>query len=177
LIGMGVASLAGQPIRRLVLNDVGPVIEFGALQRIGTYLGQRMAFVDAAQAMAYLSEISTGFGPHTPAQWEALSAPMLVPTADGVRLHYDPAIAQAFSLMDEASAAAAQHALWAAYERITCPTLLIRGADSDLLSAATAEAMTQRGPRAQLRTFSGVGHAPTLVAADQVQAVADFLLA
>ena len=66
---------------------------------------------------------------------------------------------------------------WAVYDQIVAPTLLLRGADSDLLSAATAAEMGQRGPRAQLHTFAGVGHAPTLVAQEQIDVVADFLFA
>jgi len=66
--------------------------------------------------------------------------------------------------------------VWALYEHITAPTLLLRGAESDLLLPATAQAMTERGPRARLLEFAGVGHAPTLVAADQVTPVVDFLL-
>ena len=72
--------------------------------------------------------------------------------------------------------AAGEAMTWFAYDAITCPTLLLRGADSDLLTSETAQAMTQRGPKAQLREFAGVGHAPTLVADDQVRAVREFLL-
>lgn len=56
-----------------------------------------------------------------------------------------------------------------------CRTLLLRGAESDLMSAATAQAMTQRGPRAQLHQFAGVGHAPTLVQAEQIEVLRRFL--
>jgi pimeloyl-ACP methyl ester carboxylesterase len=74
-------------------------------------------------------------------------------------------------------ARAGEALLWQTYDRISCPTLLLRGADSDLLSPATAQAMTARGPRPRLVDFAGVGHAPTLIAPDQVQAMRDFLLA
>ena len=66
--------------------------------------------------------------------------------------------------------------LWQLYDNIKAQTLVIRGKQSDLLSPQTAQAMTQRGPRARLVEFAGVGHAPTLVAADQVAAVKGFLL-
>jgi pimeloyl-ACP methyl ester carboxylesterase len=108
-----------------------------------------------------------------------LSLPMLRPTANGWRLHYDPAIAQPFvgmpQTMDQA-AHEAQQALWALYDAIACPSLLLRGAQSDLLSPATAQAMTQRGPRATLHTVADVGHAPTLVQPAQINVVRDFLL-
>src|SRR5258707_1175982 len=65
--------------------------------------------------------------------------------------------------------------LWAAYDAVRCPTLVLRGAESDLLRRADAEAMTGRGPRARVVEFAGIGHAPALMAADQIAAVSDFL--
>ena len=177
LIGMGLASLPNGPIGRLVLNDVGPVIEYAALARIGGYLGAPASWASLDEAADALWTISQGFGPLTREQWLALTAPML--KADGVRWkpHYDPAIALPFKAITPELAAAGQAALWQAYDAIRCPTLLLRGADSDLLSRGTARAMTERGPRARLREFAGVGHAPMLVAPDQIQAVREFLLA
>jgi len=176
LIGMGLASLRNTPVRRLVLNDVGPVIEYSSLQRIGTYLGAPVRFADEAQGAAFLRTISASFGPHTDEQWAALSRPQFKRSEQGDLIpHYDPAIAAAFKAVTPEIAKAGEAMLWAAYDRIQAPTLLLRGADSDLLSPATAQAMTQRGPRARLVEFGGVGHAPTLVAADQVAAVVDFL--
>ena len=180
LIGLGLASLPGSPISKLVLNDVGPAIRFEALQRIGSYLGQPLRWQTEEEAAAYLQTISASFGPHTPEQWLALSRPMLRPLAaeegPGFKLHYDPAIALPFKDLTPEIVAAGEALTWAAYDALRCPVLLLRGAESDLLSAATAEAMTQRGPRARRVDFAGVGHAPTLVAADQVAAVRDFLL-
>jgi pimeloyl-ACP methyl ester carboxylesterase len=66
--------------------------------------------------------------------------------------------------------------LWQAYDSLRLPTLLLRGAVSDLLSPATALAMTQRGPKARLHEVAGVGHAPMLVQPEQRQVVRDFLL-
>lgn len=177
LIGLGVASLSGSPLRRLVLNDVGPAIQWQAIQRIGSYLGLPAHWDSVEQAADALLAISQGFGPHTRAQWLALTAPQLKPDGDGFKPHYDPDIAVPFRAITPEMATAGEAMLWQSYERVQCPTLLLRGADSDLLSHDTALAMTQRGPRAQLHEFAGVGHAPTLVAADQRQVVRDFLLA
>ena len=183
LIGMVVASLPDAPafaeVRRLVLNDVGPVIEAQALLRIGQYLGKTGAFDSEHQAADVLWTIASSFGPHSPAQWLALTRPMLKPLGDGsgrLTLHYDPALAEPFKAFTAESAAQGEALLWQAYDNITARTLLIRGADSDLLSPQTALAMSQRGPRARLLEFAGVGHAPTFVADDQVQAVVSFLL-
>lgn len=176
LIGLGVASLAGSPVSRLVLNDVGPAIEPASLQRIGQYLGQPAHWATLDEAADALWAISQSFGPHTRAQWLALTEHQITPDGTGFKPHYDPAIRHAFTAITPELAAAGEAALWASYDRIACPTLLLRGAESDLLSLATAQAMTQRGPRARLHEFAGVGHAPTLVAPDQVAVVRDFLL-
>ncbi|WP_043701975.1 alpha/beta fold hydrolase [Tepidimonas taiwanensis] len=195
LIGMALASQPAMGLHRLVLNDVGPVLEPAAIERIAQYVGTMPVFPTEQTAADALWEVSRTFGPHTPEQWMALTRPMLRPVEGGWTLHYDPAIAVPFRALleaqraaqaaDPAAAADAQRSaqqageatLWAIYDAITCPTLLLRGAASDLLSRETALAMTQRGPRARLVEFAGVGHAPTLVQPDQVQVVRDFLLA
>jgi pimeloyl-ACP methyl ester carboxylesterase len=180
LVGMGLASLKNQPIAKLVLNDIGPQIEFAALQRIGAYLGAAPIFATESEAIDYLSSISQSFGPHTPEQWTALCRPLLRPVGQGkpgFRLHYDPAIAVAFKAVTPELAAQGQAQAWRAYETIECPTLLLRGADSDLLSRETAQAMTEKGPRARLIEWPSIGHAPTLIDPAQIQAVKDFLQA
>lgn len=181
LVGMAVAGTPDLPlpvpVRRLVLNDVGPVIEWSALQRIGTYLGNTGRFESVQQAADAMWQVSQGFGPHTPQQWLELSQAMVrALPAGGYTLHYDPQIAVPFRALDEKAAAAGQAALWQLYDGIRATTLLLRGADSDLLSHATAQEMTRRGPKPRLLEFPGVGHAPTLIAHDQVEAVTSFLL-
>lgn len=167
------------PVRRLVLNDVGPVMEWQALQRIGEYLGQTGRFDSLQQAADALWAIASSFGPHTAAQWLALSQPMVKPLGDGsggLTLHYDPALALAFRALTPESAAQSEALLWQLYDQITARTLLVRGAVSDLLTVQTARAMMARGPHARLVEFAGVGHAPTFIACDQVKAIASFLL-
>jgi len=184
LIGIALAAQPAIGLRRLVLNDVGPVIEPQSLCRIDTYLGHQAVYPsEQAAADALWNNLST-FGPHTAEQWLALSRPMLRPVQGGWSLHYDPDIAVPFRAMLAAglsevakeAAQAGEQMLWQMYDAIESPTLLLRGAQSDLLSHATAVAMTQRGPRARLVEFPAVGHAPTLVAPDQVEAVQTFLL-
>ena len=181
LIGLGLATLPGSPVKRLVLNDVGPVIELAALQRIGTYLGQPLRWGSVEEAADYLWSISASFGPHTREQWLALTRPMLVPADEaqggGLKPHYDPAIAVPFRAITPELAKAGEALLWQAWDSLTLPTLLLRGAQSDLLSPATALAMTQRGPKARLHEFAGVGHAPMLVQPEQRAVVQEFLLA
>jgi pimeloyl-ACP methyl ester carboxylesterase len=195
LIGLGLLGQAALqpdalplpvPIRKLVLNDVGPVVAWAALERIGTYLGAPMRFDTVEQAGEALRLISVGFGPHTREQWLELTRPMLKPApvdtgngegkGGGYVLHYDPAIAVPFRQMTPEAASAGESLLWQMYDAIKADTLLLRGKDSDLLSADTAQAMTSRGPRARLVEFDGVGHAPTLVTDEQVRVVREFLL-
>ncbi len=183
LIGMVLCGHAGLPllvpVRRLVLNDVGPAMQWQALQRIGEYLGDTGRFASEQQAADALWATSTSFGPHTAQQWLAFSRPMLKPAGDGsgkLTLHYDPAIAVPFAGVTQESVAQGETALWQLYDNITADTLLLRGTESDLLSIETARAMTRRGPKARLVEFAGVGHAPTLIADDQVRAVLGFLL-
>ena len=180
LIGMGIAGQSGLPlpvpVRRLVLNDVGPTLEWSALSRIGQYVGQPLRFETEQQAADVLWMVSSSFGPHTPAQWLQLSRPMLrALPGGGLTLHYDPAIAEAFKSLTQEGALVAEQQLWQLYDQITAGTLVLRGAESDLLSVATAQQMAQRGPRAQVVEIAGVGHAPTLIAPDQVALVRDFL--
>ncbi|SFU51464.1 Pimeloyl-ACP methyl ester carboxylesterase [Polaromonas sp. YR568] len=184
LIGIGVCGQPGLPlpvpVRRLVLNDVGPAIQWDAIVRIGAYLGQAGHFGSVQQAADAMWAISQSFGPHTPEQWLALSRPMLKRVSDAAdaewRLHYDPAISVPFKQATQESTLQGEAMLWQLYDNIKAETLLIRGRQSDLLSPQTAQAMTARGPRARLVEFEGVGHAPTLIAADQVAVVAGFLL-
>lgn len=179
LIGLGLAALPVRsgvsPVRRLVLNDVGPAIEPAALARIAAYVGQPLHFATLDAAADYLHGISSGFGTHTRERWLELTRPMVKPDGDGLRLHYDPQIAVPIRAITPELAQAGAAALWHAYDALRCPTLLLRGADSDLLSRDTARAMTERGPKARLHEFAGVGHAPMLNDAEQIAVLREFL--
>ena len=178
LIGLGVAGLKHSPLRRLVLNDVGPALQPAALTRIGSYLGQPATFSSLDEAADALWSISQGFGPHTREQWLDLTRAQIKTDGRGGWIpHYDPAIAVPFKAVSPELWAAAETLLWQTYDQLRLPTLLLRGAESDLLSSQTAMAMTQRGPRARMVEFAGVGHAPMLVQEDQRLAVREFLLA
>ena len=176
LIGLGVAGLARSPLRRLILNDVGPTLQPLALARIGTYLGQPVTYASLDQAADALWAISQGFGPHTREQWLALTRPQIKPDGHGAWIpHYDPAIAVPFRAITPDLVKAGEAMLWHTYDALRLPTLLLRGVESDLLTRETAQAMTQRGPKARLVEFAGVGHAPMLVQGDQRAVVQEFL--
>jgi pimeloyl-ACP methyl ester carboxylesterase len=171
LLGMILAAQERSPVTRLVVNDIGPVIEPAALARIAGYVGLNPTFATFAQLEAHIREVSAPFGALSDAQWRELTATTSRRAPDGRwQLKYDPGIAVPFK-----SSAAAGGDLWAVWEAIRCPTLLLRGAQSDLLSPATAAAMLERGPASRLVEFPGVGHAPMLLSADQIAPVAEFL--
>ena len=177
LIGMAMASQPETPIRRLVLNDVGPVIAGASLERIGTYLGTAPRFDGIEQAEAFVRFVSASFGNFDDAQWRHLTVHVTRVAADGkVEFAYDPGIAQAFREVQAASGGK-DIELWPAYDGIACPTLLLRGATSDLLTHEAALEMGLRGPRARLVEVPGVGHAPMLMDSGQVAPVREFLLA
>jgi pimeloyl-ACP methyl ester carboxylesterase len=176
LIGLGVAALQGSPLRRFVINDVGPTLAPEGLARIGGYVGRVAQWATLDEAADALWQISQGFGIHSREQWLALTEPQLKREGDMLVPRSDPSIALPFKATTPAMALAGEALLWQAWDRLTLPVLLTRGAQSDLLSPATAQAMTQRGPRARLVEFAGVGHAPMFVQPDQVAAVRDFLL-
>jgi pimeloyl-ACP methyl ester carboxylesterase len=182
LIGIAVAAqtvlqsqLKSLKPRKLILNDIGPVVQWAALQRISGYLGADKRFASEQEAMDYLWQLSTSFGPHTPEQWRDLCKPMLRPDGQTFKLHYDPAIALPVRATTPETAAQGEAMLWQLYDAIQSETLLIRGAESDLISPETAQAMQARGPKAKLVQFEGVGHAPMLVQPEQTQAVEEFL--
>jgi pimeloyl-ACP methyl ester carboxylesterase len=170
LLGIVAAAQPKTPVTRLVVNDVGPVVEPAALVRIGEYFGSDPIFATYAELVAYVRTISAPFGPLTDAQWDHVVLTNARQRPDGRwGLGYDPRIAVPFRTQPSPPD------LWPLWDAIRCPTLVLRGAESDLLSPATAHAMAARGPHPQVVEFEGVGHAPMLLDPGQVRVVVDFL--
>jgi pimeloyl-ACP methyl ester carboxylesterase len=175
LIGMALACQPETPITRLVLNDVGPVIQGGSLERIGEYLGRAPRFDGIEQAEAFVRFVSAPFGNFSDEQWRHLTVHVTRTASDGkVEFAYDPGIAQPFREMQQAGGGK-DIELWPLYDGIACPTLLLRGVNSDLLAHDTALEMSRRGPCARLVEVPGVGHAPMFMDAAQVAPVREFL--
>jgi pimeloyl-ACP methyl ester carboxylesterase len=173
MIGMTLAALPDSPVRKLVLNDIGPVLSAVALDRIGSYLGKWPPLPDMDAAEAYVRTVSAPFGPHSDAEWRLLTEHVVRRNSDGtLRMHYDPAIAVPFN----AELPHKDVELWKSYDAIRCATLVLRGEQSDLLTPDTAGQMALRGPRAKVVEIGGVGHAPTLLHDDQIVIVREFLL-
>ena len=171
LMGMALAALPQTPITRLVMNDVGPVIEAAAISRIGDYVGRAPRFATLEDAEHFIRGFCASFGPLTDAQWRHITAHALRECEGGLEMRYDPAIGDAF----RTDAPRGDVDLWPMYDAIACPTLVLRGMASDLLSAATTAQMATRGPRARVAEIPGVGHAPMLMDLDQIGLVSAFL--
>ncbi len=172
LLGMQVAAQPGSPIRRLLINDVGPLVAKEGLQRIASYVGKDPSFGDLVELEAHLRVVAAPFGPLSDAQWRHLATHSARRKPDGrLGLAYDPRIGDVFR-----DKQAEDLDFWEDYDAIRCPTLVLRGAQSDVLRRSDAEAMTRRGPKAKLIEFAGIGHAPMLMADEQISVVRDFLL-
>jgi pimeloyl-ACP methyl ester carboxylesterase len=171
LCGMGIAATPGNAIRRMVLNDIGAIIPAAALARIRDYINQpTQAFPDIAALEAYLRKVHAPFGKLSDSEWRHLAENSARRDSTGaLQLHYDPAITHAFSAGDIADIDLSL--FWAA---IAIPVLILRGATSDILPAEVAAEMARK-PSARLIEIADAGHAPALMAADQISAIQDFL--
>ena len=171
LIGMVLAAEPESPVRRLVVNDIGPFVPAAALQRLDSYLGGDPAFEDLAAAERWLREVRAPFGELTDEQWRVMTE-RTVRHEDGgpYRLHYDPALAGPFRRTADRDLE-----LWETWDLVACPVLVLRGERSDLLLADTAAEMATRGPRAEVVEVAGCGHAPALLDPEQVDLVVRWL--
>ena len=182
LIGMFLAAKRNSPIRRLVLNDVGALVPWGALFRMKGYITRGRSFADAAEVEAYLREVCAAFGPLTEEQWRHLARHGARRDADGrYRLRYDPAIGDGLHGHIDPEFPIGPDLLrgidlWNIWGKIDCPTLVLRGAESDVLLKKTLDEMRERKPDLQIVEFAGVGHAPALMSEEQIGVVKRFLL-
>jgi pimeloyl-ACP methyl ester carboxylesterase len=172
LVGMMLAAQPKTPIRRLILNDVGPFLPAAAVARIAAYVGTNPRCGSLAEAEAYLKSVHAPFGPLTGDQWRQLAEHSVRRLPEGGwALHYDPAIAQGFQALPPGDVN-----LWPVWDAVSCPVLVLRGAVSDVLTADTARAMQDRGPKdVTVRELAGIGHAPVLMDADQIALVREWL--
>ena len=170
------AALLAAPVSRMILNDVGPVLQVQAIARIGEYLSDAADFASFDEATAYIRRVAAAFGPHTDAQWRELTQHVVREEGGRWRKHYDPALATPFAMSSPALVSAGEAILWRSFENIACPLLIVRGSLSDLLSVDTAQEMLRRNPNASLAEIAGVGHAPTFMTDDQIELAAEFLL-
>lgn len=172
LVGMILAAQAQTPIRRLVLNDVGPMIPKAALDSIAETVADNPEFASVEAAADYIARVNAGFGRLTREQWLGIARTTVRRRDDGQFVwKRDPAIGRSFVKQPRNDVV-----LWPVWDMVRCPVLLLRGSESELLPAAVAEEMTRRGPRAALVTVAGAGHAPALLGEDQLHPIRAFLL-
>jgi len=169
LIGLLIAAQPNSPIKRLLLNDIGPCISERSRHRIMEYLGRDPRFPNLASLEDYIRRIHAPFGPLSDAQWHHLAKHSAKKIDNGYALHYDPGIADGFKNL-----ASATTSLWPVWDALKCPVKVFRGSNSDLLSATTAAEMANRGPKAEITEFPGIGHAPALMSEDQITAVIEW---
>ncbi len=183
LIGMMLAAKRNSPIRRLVLNDVGPLIPWPALVNMKKIHGSvHSSFANLAEVEAHLREICAPFGPLSDADWRHVAMHGAIRRSDGsFVLAFDPAIVThmrpgGIAGVEFGSDFLSGIDLWPTYDAIASPTLILRGEESELLLKKTALEMMQRGPKAQLVELPGIGHAPWLMSEDQIGIIRQFLL-
>lgn len=182
LIGMLLAAKPGSPIRRLVMNDVGPFVPWNALLRLKGHVGAETRFADQAEVAAYVRRACAAFGLLDEGWWDHLTRHAAEPDADGgYRLRYDPGIVRGTAVhLDPELPIGPEFLrgidLWSIWDAVRCPVLVLRGAESEVLPADVLAEMRRRKPGLRVAEFPGVGHAPSLAVADQIAAVRAFLL-
>lgn len=171
LIGLMMAGTEYNPIRKLALNDVGPVIPYTALRRIAAYVSYTPRFPSLQEAERHCRAIYADFGIVGDEAWKRFTEITVKEDGQGGYVfHYDPGIAENIAAIKE------DVNIWPDYDKIKIPLLILRGARSDVLSEDTAKEMCARHKGAQLISFEGCGHAPALQSAAQIKALEDFFV-
>ncbi len=171
ILGMLTAAMPENPIRRLVVNDIGPFIPKAAIDGLAQVVSNRPTFTSFPAAVAYVAEAMQGFGRLPIEKWQNMTRSSYRENASGEwELIYDRGAVQG---MIEGPRKDTE--FWPVWEAIRCPVLLLRGQLSDLLPAETAQEMLTRGPRTDLVVIPEVDHAPALMDPWQIGLVAHWL--
>ena len=176
LIGMAFAGLKDSPVRKMIVNDVGPHLEPAAIERIGSYLGQPVSFSSQQEAIDHAALLAESFGPLTQEEWREINTPLVHEQEGAWRFRYDPRIAEPFKQTTPELAALGEAALWHSFAAIEGPVLVVRGEQSDLLSRETVAQMIEKGRNVSSVEIPGVGHAPAFLHADQIEIAKRFFL-
>jgi cobalt-zinc-cadmium efflux system protein len=174
LIGIFMASQKNSPIKKMIINDVGPRIEATALKRLNDYVGKPLRFNSKKEGLIYLNRICEPFGTFTPEQWKDYNGPHLKKDGDQWIVHYDPDIVKPFAAVNKMTSMMGEMMTWKAYDAINAEMLIVRGSESDLISAATVSEMCRRNPKAKSIEILGVGHAPAFITPEQVSLAREF---
>lgn len=171
-LGIAMAAQAATPIRRLLVNDIGPEVPKEALERIAIYAGREPEFLSLEALEDYIRTVYAPFGPLDDSVWRHLAqhSARVLPTGN-YQMHYDPGIGESFR-----HRASEWVDLWAIWDRVQCPVRVLRGERSDLLTCETAAKMQARGPTVDVIEFPGVGHAPMITTEAEINTVREWLL-
>jgi pimeloyl-ACP methyl ester carboxylesterase len=181
VMGMVLAGKSGSPIRKLVLNDVGPLVPWRGLMRLkDVFSDLGRSFKNLNEAGTYLRTVCASFGPLSAEQWTHVTRHSFRKTDNGYIAAFDPGILKALGKAQDGVEYGINFLsgieLWSIWDRIACPTLVLRGAESDMLTASVTAQMKRRGPKAVVVEFPGIGHAPWLMSEDQTDVIRNFLL-
>ncbi|GGD53494.1 alpha/beta fold hydrolase [Caballeronia grimmiae] len=176
LIGMALGGLPGTPIRKMLLNDVGPHIEPVALERIREYLGKPARFASLDEGVRHAAALAASFGPLTGDEWTSINTPLLHEHDGAWTFRYDPGIAAPFSATTAEQNAAGEAFMWRSLAAIATPVLVVRGESSDLLSRETVRKMEETGQAVSSVEVPNTGHAPAFLADDQIATARAFFL-
>jgi pimeloyl-ACP methyl ester carboxylesterase len=173
LVTMTIAATVPQRIYATILNDIGPDVDAGGVDRILTYVGKDRRFKDwdeAADAIA--ANYGSSFDRYTHEDWVKMAKRNCREDGGEICFDYDMAIAEPF----KTSGPTPHVDLWPFFEVLAQkPLLVVRGAKSDLLTPSTAAKMKEVAPRMKLAVIPGVGHAPELNEPEAIAAIDDFL--
>ena len=171
LIGMLLALMAKDRLLGLCLNDIGPELNSAGMGRIADYVGRNPAAKTFAEFAEVLADNSPGFANVPPARWLEEAQKHAKPSADGLQITYDPALRDAVL----ATMALPPDDLWPLFDGCAgLPMAVIRGANSDLLSAATVAEMARRHPGLIVATVPDRAHVPYLDEPTSIAALAAF---
>jgi pimeloyl-ACP methyl ester carboxylesterase len=168
LLGMIMASLPNTPIKKLIMNDIGPLITGDSLEKIRSYVGLMPTFPTFDVGLSFVRQIYAPFGQLTEAQWQHMAEHSLVQNPDGTyRLHYDPRVAAFKTDQQDVN-------LWLCWFGVQCPVLVLRGMNSEILPRDVYEQMAAN-PLATCREIAEAGHAPALMSGSEIALVRDWL--
>lgn len=168
LLGMIMASLPNTPIKKLIINDIGPLITGDSLEKIRSYVGLMPTFPTFDVGLSFVRQIYASFGQLTDAQWQHMAEHSLVQNPDGTyRLHYDPRVAAFKTDQQDVN-------LWLCWFGVQCPVLVLRGMNSEILPRDVYEQMAAN-PLATCREIAEAGHAPALMSESEITLVRDWL--
>lgn len=171
IIGMAIASQPASPIKRLILNDIGPVIKKEAIAYLATSLAETPHFKSLDELKGFLQQAYSAMGQLDQAHWEHMVAHDHRITSEGkITRNFDPKITQSVGTLINSDIT-----LWDIWENIQCPVLILHGEESVILTPEICQDMLKRNPHASLKTFPGVGHTPSLIPEKQIDVVASWL--